>query len=213
MKPLFLFLLLSSSLISQISKDTLMLLEINKIRENPKSIIPDIEKRIESSENKIKRIRNGKILGDTATAIERHSKNIEAAKELIVELKNSMKRLKPLKIDTGINKVARYHCEYLDNSNLYELLKSGNSVPLDKFHTSYNGEKLSDRFKKFNYNNYNPSENVAVFEKDIKEILIDLLIDNGIEDRGHRKNLLNPNVTHIGIHIGKKFCVQNFIKK
>ena len=43
------------------------------------------------------------------------------------------------------------------------------------------------------------SENLSLGHKEIKDAILDLLIDHGIPDRGHRKNLLNPNFKQLAV--------------
>jgi len=81
-------------------------------------------------------------------------------------------------------------------------------------HYGLNGQTLEDRFKYFRLRNI--SENICntgtftYSTKDFKPILVCLLVDSGIEDRGHRKNLLNPESKFIGIYTSKRICIQNF---
>lgn len=61
-------------------------------------------------------------------------------------------------------------------------------------------------------------ENLAYGYRSAPDILIQLLIDEGIPDLGHRKNLLNPNFNAIGVaiesHKEYRFnCVMSFGKK
>lgn len=42
-------------------------------------------------------------------------------------------------------------------------------------------------------------ENLSLGFRDIKDAIVDLLIDDGIPDRGHRKNLLNPTVKQVAV--------------
>lgn len=60
-------------------------------------------------------------------------------------------------------------------------------------------------------------ENIAYGNNGAREIIVQLLVDNGVETRGHRKNILNSEFTHVGISIGthsyyKYMCVQDFAK-
>lgn len=62
------------------------------------------------------------------------------------------------------------------------------------------------------------AENCAYGYSSALDILVQLLIDEGIPDLGHRKNLLNPNLNSIGVSIlpHKKYrhnCVMSFGKK
>ncbi len=72
-------------------------------------------------------------------------------------------------------------------------------------------ESLMDRYNEI-------GENLAYGYQSASDILIQLLIDEGIPDLGHRKNNLNPNFNAIGVAIEhhKKYrfnCVMSFGKK
>ncbi len=92
-------------------------------------------------------------------------------------------------------------------------------------HAFNSGKRGTTGHQRFN-NRYGPlmgkytevAENCAYGLEEPLDILIQLLIDEGIPDMGHRKNLLNPNFNSIGISIKhhKKFvynCVMSFGKR
>lgn len=43
------------------------------------------------------------------------------------------------------------------------------------------------------------AENLSLGHKDIRDAIIDLLIDEGMPGRGHRKNLLNERIKHVAV--------------
>lgn len=43
-------------------------------------------------------------------------------------------------------------------------------------------------------------ENLSLGYKDVRDAIVDLLIDEGIPDRGHRKNLLNEKIKHVAVY-------------
>ena len=42
-------------------------------------------------------------------------------------------------------------------------------------------------------------ENLSLRYKDIRDAIVDLLIDDGIPDRGHRKNLLSEKIKQVTV--------------
>ncbi len=201
---------------SQIGMDSLMFNEINNLRSNPKSYIPVIESYILTQEKMKLLIIKGKfkttstsgiMTSDnkmknpkTISGISCINRNILAAKELILELKK-IKKLNPLIFNTSMDSITDEHGKYLDSTNT-------------RGHYGPNEETLSDRFNPLNLRII--SENVCsvgsfVYKKqNVKPIIINLLVDAGIDNRGHRKNILDPKVKFISIYMSKKTCVQNF---
>lgn len=72
-------------------------------------------------------------------------------------------------------------------------------------HYGENGEKPYVRFK----NVGNVSENVT---NKCNNPLLQLMIDYGVSNVGHRKNILDPNVKYISIFINNHCVVQNFME-
>lgn len=44
------------------------------------------------------------------------------------------------------------------------------------------------------------AENLSLGYKDIRDAIVDLLIDEGVPDRGHRKNLLSEKMKHVAVY-------------
>lgn len=77
--------------------------------------------------------------------------------------------------------------------------------------TGHSGKK--QRYAKSPYPYW--GENCSYGYNDAIDIVMQLLIDDGIKNLGHRKNILDPNFTYIGVAIRKHKryewnCVQNF---
>jgi len=203
-------------MLSQTGMDSLIFSEINNVRTNPKSYIPLIENYILTQEKMKILIRKGKfkttsISGvmtsdnkmknpKTISGISCVNRNIMAAKELILELKK-IKKLNSLIFNSYMDSITDEHGKYLDSVNT-------------RGHYGPNKETLSNRFNSLNLRII--SENVCsvgsfIYKtQNVKPIIINLLVDAGIDNRGHRRNILDPKVKLISIYMSKKTCVQNF---
>ena len=208
--------IISHLMLSQTGMDSLIFSEINNVRTNPKSYIPIIESYILTQEKMKILIRKGKfkttstsgvMTSDnkmknpkTISGISCLNRNIIAAKELILELKK-LKKLNQLIFNPSMDSITDKHGKYLDSTNT-------------RGHYGPNKETLSDRFNPLNLRII--SENVCsvgsfVYKtQNVKPIIINLLVDAGIDNRGHRINILDPKVKLISIYMSKKTSVQNF---
>lgn len=192
MKTLITILFLVINLIS-FSQDSVrenqMVAEINALRLNPKSYIPKAEAYIKMCEKKIQLMVEGKLITTTDFNIE-----IVAAKELIEVLKNTPS-LPKLIINRDMYLVTKAHGEYLKTKNYSS-------------HIGPNGELAPVRMSRVNVNNV--TENIITDNGTIIPSLLVLLVDAGIDGRGHRNNLLNPNSKFISVYTNGNVWVQNF---
>jgi uncharacterized protein YkwD len=128
-------------------------------------------------------------------------KNNRYAKSLVADLKKCQKmgELKSSKILTG---VAQMHA--------LDMGKTG-SVG----HTSSDGTPFSERLRKKANAGGMIAENCDYGNEEPLDIVMALLIDDGIKSLGHRKNILEPHYRWIGIAIEKHKtyrvnCVMDF---
>jgi uncharacterized protein YkwD len=82
-------------------------------------------------------------------------------------------------------------------------------------HTGADGTSFRTRIERYGAWSGSSAENIAYGLKDPREVVIALLVDYGIKDRGHRKNLLNPFWRYVGISCGEHtvygtMCVMDF---
>jgi uncharacterized protein YkwD len=59
------------------------------------------------------------------------------------------------------------------------------------------------------------AENIAYGGTSARQVIIYLLIDDGVQDRGHRKNFIQPEFKTVGVSVGfhpeyKTMCVMDF---
>jgi uncharacterized protein YkwD len=69
-------------------------------------------------------------------------------------------------------------------------------------HTGPDGSSFQARIERYGAWSGSSAENIAYGLKDPRELVIALLVDYGVKDRGHRKNLLNPFWHYVGIACG-----------
>lgn len=123
-------------------------------------------------------------------------------KSLIRELQKQP-ALPPLTISQLLIKAARAHAH--DLSQHHEELT----------HNSSSGDSFEERMALFGFENC-VSENIFQGKPDGLQAVILLLIDAGVENLGHRKNILDPDLATIGISFSKSknsdhyFLVQDF---
>lgn len=195
----------------QTTEELSMINEINKIRKDPKSYIPVVDEYIKKQEKIIGLISksnvkvtvkstqymsNGsnddvKINNKTVSDVSVYNQRIFVAKQLIKEL-GMMIPLDTLIFNPTMYTVTKSHGEYLTSVG-----KLG--------HYGKNGDRPYVRFKNIG----NVSENVATNHNNP---LLRLMIDYGVSNIGHRKNILDPKVKYISIFINNHCVVQNFME-
>lgn len=179
-----------------------MIYEINRVRSNPRSYLPYIEPMLATARQKLKKYGKGSthysltfrsivVNGKESKSVDTnwHYRNEEEVKALS-SLVNDLKKSKPLSIlqpDSGIYAAARKHADD-QNNHEWKLM-----------HTGSDGSAPWDRITHFSPAMSFGNENIAgnSGRATPRDIVIQLLIDDGIPGYGHRYNLLNPQWTHV----------------
>ena len=201
-----------------------MIYEINRVRSDPKSYIQYLQPKLKYAKDKLETfgkggqnysltftssVKNGKEIKTVDTTWHYiNEEEVKAITTLIDDLKK-LKRLSVLKPDSGIYKAAKKHA-FDQNEHKWKLM-----------HTGSDGSMPWDRIVTFSPTMSFGNENIAGNSAQIvtaRDIVIQLLIDDGIPGYGHRYNLLNPSWTHVGckteLFEGMHWWIQNFgIKK
>jgi hypothetical protein len=68
-------------------------------------------------------------------------------------------------------------------------------------HTGADGSRMRDRVERYGTWRGSIAENVSYGNRDPLQIVLDLLIDEGVAGRGHRRNMLNPSFAYVGIAV------------
>jgi len=169
--------------------------EINLFRNNPakyaKEYIAPLAKHYE-----------GKVLHYPGEQIAiRTHEGIRALQECVRELKKAS----PIGImnpNVSLTKAARDHQK--DQS------KTGKTG-----HTGSDRSDLKERIERYGEWQHRIAENIAYGNSSARQIIIFLLVDDGVKSRGHRKNLLHPDFKTVGIACGnhpvyRTMCVMDF---
>lgn len=111
------------------------------------------------------------------------------------------KNLPPLQPGKNLSKAATFHAK--------DMGQTGGIG-----HQSSDGTKTFERVKKYAQGGY-MGENCSYGPSDPLAIVLQLLVDDGVPSLGHRKAILSPNYTHVGVSIQphKVYgynCVQDF---
>lgn len=185
---IFIFLFVSTIASAQTAEEIEMTILVNKVRTNPTSLIPEVEKYIAS----VKKLNSmgGKM---TNKSTEKNVNAIGEANALIVFLKK-VKPVNALELSVVLYSTTKTQATYLDSTN-------------QLVHTDANGKTLAERTKSFGLV---CGENCVFNTSSATSALIQLLIDLGVTDKGHRANIFNPNYKQISVAKVNNVWVQDF---
>ena len=108
-----------------------------------------------------------------------------AARECYVEMRRTEAR-PPLAPSRTLSAAARDHA--------LDLGRSGQTG-----HTGSDGSTLAERVERHGRWDRSLGENLAFGIADPLEIVLGLLVDDGVPGRGHRRNILDPSFAHVGV--------------
>ena len=91
----------------------------------------------------------------------------------------------PLRFNDGLAQAARLHAQDMGPRGALE-------------HVGSNGSRLSDRLNRLGTWHGFIAENIGTLEEDPRQVVIQLLVDDGVPSRGHRHNLFNPDLHQAG---------------
>jgi uncharacterized protein YkwD len=126
---------------------------------------------------------------------------VKALNECVRELKKATP--KPILYPSeGLTKAAEDHCR--DQS------KTGRTG-----HIGSDNSNLKTRVDRYGKWKVRIAENIAYGNTSARQVIIFLLIDDNVKNRGHRNNMLNPDLKLVGVSFGKHpvyttMCVMDF---
>ncbi len=159
-----------------------ILRELNAVRTNPKAYAFYI---IKPRLNHF----NGKIYtGGTIGLITQEG--VQAVQECISVL-NTTAPMEALSLEKGLNTSAQWFANDQSATGVIG-------------HTGSDGSTSGERMNRYGKWSITCGENCAYGSKSAREIVVQLLIDDGVSSRGHRKNILNPAFKKVGIGFSDK---------
>lgn len=197
-----------------------MIAEINRVRTNPKAYLKFIQPLLKEAVKRLKNegrgskhfsirttYRNGRA-SKKRIYFYQNEEEVKALKTLVYDLEN-LGNLNALKPSYGIHKALKKHAR--------DQKPRG-----DIDHLGTDGSWPNDRITKYAKEMETGNENIAGLTRSTpRAIVIQLLVDEGIEGYGHRYNMLDPQWTHCScISVGKitkdawamDYWIQNFGK-
>jgi len=184
------------SYLSNIEKD--VVLELNKARGNPQKYAEMyIKPRLAYFDGKY----NGRAYSEPGKITLLTNEGKKAVEECCNALKG-MKSIPALKPSSGISSAARSHVN--------EQGKKGTTG-----HNRADGSSFSSVMNRYGRWSGGCAENISYGAGDGREIVIQLLIDDGVASRGHRKNIMNSSYGVVGVAAGShakygQMCVMDF---
>ena len=183
------------------SDEKAMLWEINLVRSEPSAYIPFIEEemakimgdsvRLSAIVSESIRRRSTTIEGVEVTEVDTTYKNyysdrIAAIRELLMELGTAVP-IPGLQPYRPLYDVALNHSSSQAETNYIDHMGTDGSWPQDRILSQ--SPELTDG-----------NENIARGVGTPREMVIQLLIDSGVDHRGHRKNILNPEWKYVSCY-------------
>ena len=103
--------------------------------------------------------------------------------------------------------------EGLSASALSHVLDAGPSG--GRGHTGSDGSTPWKRMARFGRWSGHAAENISYGERDARGVVVSLLLDDGVRDRGHRQNIFSRDLLRVGIACGSHagfgtMCVMDF---
>lgn len=167
--------------------------EVNALRANPAAYAAHIEERLPYYRGNELRI-PGRV------AI-RTSEGAQAAAEAIAAL-HETSPVPPVEADPSLMRSAEDHARDIGPKGMLS-------------HEGSSGESLSDRVRRYAASFDRIGENISFGPDQPRDVVVDLVIDDNVPDRGHRRILLDPRFRKIGVSCGphavyRTVCVLDF---
>ena len=152
----------------------------NEVRQNPQSFIPKLKSVLTCFKNKIYHIPGEEPI--------QTFEGSQAVKEAIQFLK-TQKPVPELIFSEQLQKACRDHVDDIGPKGLTT-------------HEGSDGKNLSDRIERYGEWDGATAENLEFGLKNAENIMLNLLINDGVQERYQRSNLFHPELKYVGIACG-----------
>lgn len=157
-----------------------LLVETNRVREDPKSYIPYLEEQLKLFKDNVLH-RPGE---DPIQTVEGR-----AAFEEAIEYLRKASGVSALVHDARLSRACHDHIEDVGPKGVTS-------------HESSDGRNVSDRIERYCEWDGVLCENIDFGCKNAVDVVITFIVDDGLRDRPHRRNLFNENLHYIGAAVG-----------
>jgi uncharacterized protein YkwD len=175
----FLFFAFNCTASDDVASGAAIVRELNVARQNPR-LYANVAEQLRSSYN-------GRCLvlpGGTRIFTKESSRSVDEA----IRFLRSASPLHPLTYSAGISRGAAEHCA--------DQASGGFS------HTGRDGSDPGARMSRYGSCSGGWGENIAYGRTSARDIVLALIIDDGLRSRKHRKNIFNPKFNYIGVAYG-----------
>lgn len=168
----------------------------NQARQNPASLIPLLEARLAAMNEA------GEIVDGCGRRCNIATQEGQAAVQEAIDFLRNQEPLPPLESSAQVALAAQTHAD--------------DQADGATGHTGSDGSSSSDRITRAGALNSASGENIAYGSPTGQEVILDLIVDDGVPGRGHRVNIFTPRWTHTGTGCGPHatyglVCVINYI--
>jgi hypothetical protein len=153
--------------------------ELNALRRNPPEYAAHIEERL--------RFYRGRVLALPGKTTLKTKEGAAAAREAIAVLRDT-RPMQPLTYSEPLAQAARDHVRDIGPKGLVSHEGSGGGM----------SDRLRKRGAQYGYT----AEAISFGPDDARSVVIDLIVDDGVKDRGHRKLLLESRFGFAGVGCG-----------
>ncbi|MEC4982893.1 MAG: CAP domain-containing protein [Oscillatoria sp. PMC 1068.18] len=154
--------------------------EMNQARANPSAYAAQLEA--------LKQYYDGNLLSLPGQTPLQTEEGVEAVEEAIAFLREA-KPLPSLNISTGMSQAARDLVTYQGPKG-------------ETGHVGEDGSQAWDRMGRYGEASGRQGENISYGKNTAAEVVLQLIIDDGVENRGHRDNIFNSDYQYTGVACG-----------